>query len=96
MDENKLKAFLGSVFGTYSVRTIELAKDLDGKQTGFNVTFDKDTPVNFDTLSTVSEALGTRDINFGSEERSGGYCDTCAYSYTVTVVRIRAITKELP
>lgn len=49
----------------------------------------------FDDLSKLSEFFGTKNINMGTERRSGGYCETCHYSYTVNIVTIRDITKNL-
>lgn len=49
--------------------------------------------VTFDDLQKLADEFGTKKINFGSETRQGGYCDTCAYSYSVNVVRVEEITK---
>lgn len=49
----------------------------------------------FEDLLKLSEYFGTKNINFGSEVRRGGYCETCHYSYTVNIVTIRDITKNL-
>lgn len=39
--------------------------------------------VSFDRLTKLSELFQTKNINFGSETRQGGYCETCAYTYSV-------------
>lgn len=53
--------------------------------------------VTFDKLSAISVMFGgTKLIDIGSEERQGGYCETCAYSYTVAVVNVRGKGSELP
>lgn len=42
--------------------------------------------ITFEDLVKVSEALGTTRINLDNDVREGGYCETCRYSYTVTVL----------
>jgi hypothetical protein len=44
--------------------------------------------VDFAKLARLSRLFKTKDINFGSETRSGGYCETCSYTYGVVVIRI--------
>ncbi|MGN6107823.1 MAG: hypothetical protein ACTHU0_22135 [Kofleriaceae bacterium] len=46
----------------------------------------------FDNMCVLSEMFGTRKIDAGSERRSGGYCETCAYSYSVSTLCISEIT----
>lgn len=48
--------------------------------------------VTFDNLSKMSELFQTKNINFGSETRHGGYCETCAYTYSVTMIYINDAT----
>jgi hypothetical protein len=36
----------------------------------------------------ISELFDTKNINFGSETRHGGYCETCAYTYTVKTLTV--------
>lgn len=53
--------------------------------------------VTFDELSAISEALGTRHINLDNQVREGGYCETCRYSYSVTIITVMgAVLKDLP
>lgn len=40
----------------------------------------------FEDLVKVSKALGTTRINLDNQVREGGYCETCRYSYSVTVL----------
>lgn len=47
--------------------------------------------ITFDDLTMVSKALGTSKINLDSQTREGGYCETCRYSYTVTVLTVMDI-----
>jgi hypothetical protein len=64
----------------------------------FNVTFTgvdapvliefRDTDVSSQMLQALSEAFKTKNINFGTEERDDGYCETCSAPYTATVIRI--------
>lgn len=42
--------------------------------------------IKFEDLVEVSKALGTTRINIDSDVRERGYCETCRYSYTVTVL----------
>jgi hypothetical protein len=42
--------------------------------------------ITFESLVEVSKALGTTRINLDNDVREGGYCETCRYSYTVTVL----------
>lgn len=52
--------------------------------------------VTFEELSAISEALGTRAINLDNQVREGGYCETCRYSYTVTIITVlRAVLPDL-
>lgn len=44
--------------------------------------------VTFEDISKISLALGTTKINLGSEVREGGYCETCAFSYTIDVITV--------
>lgn len=74
------KAYRSQTWGANGVPTVVVETDSDGW------TFDK--------LTTLSELFGTTMINLGSEERSGGYCETCAYDYTVSVATIIGPTKN--
>ena len=47
--------------------------------------------ITFEDLQAVSQALGTTKINVDSETREGGYCETCRYSYSVTVITVMDI-----
>jgi galactitol-specific phosphotransferase system IIB component len=49
----------------------------------------------FDDLVNVSQKFGTKNINLGSEIHEGGHCETCAYSYTVNLIRIKDWTVEI-
>ena len=49
--------------------------------------------VTFADLEYLSETFGTKQINLDHDVREGGYCDTCRYSYTVTVITVMAITQ---
>lgn len=50
----------------------------------------------FEHLETISKAFGgTKLIDVGTEDRHGGYCETCAYSYTVAVVRVKDKAADL-
>ena len=42
--------------------------------------------VSFEDLVRVSKALGTTQINLDSQVRESGYCETCRYSYSITVL----------
>lgn len=43
----------------------------------------------FADLQAISDVFGgTKLIDIGSEDRGGGYCPTCAYSYTVALIKI--------
>ena len=50
--------------------------------------------ITFEELQEISKALGTTKINLDSETREGGYCDTCRYSYSITV--LTAMDVRLP
>lgn len=47
--------------------------------------------VSFEDLQRVSGLLGTTKINMDSEVREGGYCETCRYSYSITVLTVSDI-----
>lgn len=66
---------------------------LDHREGGFTVEF-RDHEVTFDDLMKLSETFGTKKINFGTETRNDGFCDTCSYSYSVCVVRVDDISEE--
>ena len=51
--------------------------------------------VTFDKLAALSDLFQTRKINLGTETREGGYCETCAYSYSVVVIRVEDIKVPL-
>jgi hypothetical protein len=55
-------------------------------------TFDK---VTFDNLAEASALFGTKAINVGSEEREGGYCETCRYSYSVAIVTVVGVGDQV-
>ena len=96
MDLKRIKEFMQSAFSG-SVREVTEAKNFKGEAiNGFDAEMCEGAPVNFDTLSKVAEAFGTKDINFSDETRTGGYCETCEYSYTIVTIRVRGLTKELP
>src|SRR5690242_6953133 len=44
--------------------------------------------ITFEELQAISKALGTTKINLDNETREGGYCETCRYSYSVTVLTV--------
>lgn len=44
--------------------------------------------VSFDKLAQLSELFQTKNINLGSETRQGGYCETCAYTYSVCKIYV--------
>jgi hypothetical protein len=44
--------------------------------------------ITFEDLQKVSDALGTTKINVDNDVREGGYCETCRYSYSVTVLTV--------
>lgn len=88
MNQNKtLTKKLQKLFDTNDVF---VKSDRDTVQVEFRY---RDT--SFDDLSKLSKYFGTKNINMGSEVRHGGYCETCSYSYTVNIVTIRDITKNL-
>ena len=47
----------------------------------------------FDDMMKLSNEFGTTNINFETEDREGGYCETCRYSYTVNSIIVKDITK---
>lgn len=68
------------------------ASELRCEGENFLITF-KDG-VTFADLAIISEIFGgTKAIDIGSEDRQGGYCETCAYSYTVAVVNVRGMAE---
>ena len=60
----------------------------------FHIVF-KYTDVTFALLQKISKAFGTTNINFGSETRDDGYCDTCSSPYSATIVRVEDVTKGM-
>jgi hypothetical protein len=44
--------------------------------------------ISFEDLVKVSKALGTTRINLDSQTREGGFCETCRYSYSITVLTV--------
>lgn len=44
--------------------------------------------ITFQDLVEISVALSTTRINLDNEVREGGYCETCRYSYSVTVLTV--------
>lgn len=55
---------------------------------GSMIVIETDEGCSFAQLQVLSEYFQTKDINMGSESREGGYCDTCAYSYSVAVITV--------
>lgn len=47
--------------------------------------------ISFEDLSKVATSLGTNKINIDNQVREGGYCETCRYSYSVTVLTVMDI-----
>lgn len=45
-----------------------------------------DTNITYKMLDNLSELLKTDSIDISSETREGGYCESCYYTYTVTVL----------
>lgn len=50
--------------------------------------------VTFEDLQKVSELFGTAKINLDNEIREGGYCETCRYSYSITVLTIMQVRRN--
>lgn len=46
----------------------------------------QDISVTYKMLDNLSDLLKTDDINLSTETREGGYCETCHYTYTVTII----------
>lgn len=59
----------------------------------FDIEFE-DRNTSFADMEEISKVFGTRNINFKSESREGGYCETCSYSYTVNIVTVADISGE--
>ena len=49
----------------------------------------------FSMLKKLSEFFGTEEIDVNSENREGGYCETCSYSYSVNIIEITNPTKNI-
>lgn len=47
----------------------------------------------FAWLEEIAEAFGTKHIDVRTETRSGGYCETCAYEYSVAILDVQKVTK---
>jgi hypothetical protein len=60
---------------------------------GFVICFEEHE-TSFDDLVKISEAFGTKVINFKSETREGGYCETCSYSYSVNLVSVDDVAEN--
>lgn len=72
------------------VQFLEPAANRPKKGLGLCITFskmyrfDREAPFNFDDLAYLSNLLGTRDINIGSENYREG-CETCDYGSRASI-----------
>ena len=80
MDKEELKTVLKKVFDGTGVyfKDVEWFTDKN-----FTIVFGDD--IEFKTMLIISELFDTKNINFGSETRSGGYCDTCGGKHITTL-----------
>ena len=83
---------------TEALRDLFDTSDLYASRSGDTVTVEfENRDTSFADLQMLSEFFGTKNINMGSEVRNGGYCcEACSYSYSVNIVTISGITKEVP
>lgn len=44
-------------------------------------------------MQELSELLGTRDLNLGTETRNISVQDTCDFEYDVSIIRVRGLTR---
>ena len=44
--------------------------------------------ITFEDLEKISNLFQTKKINLDNDVREGGYCETCRYSYSVTVLTV--------
>lgn len=71
------------------IDTVELLDDCGG----LRLTSHWDSCPTYDELRELSTLFGTNDINYVTESREAGYCETCCFSYDVTTVVVSSVTQ---
>lgn len=87
MTDHELRTRISELIGRH-IRVARREVDYRTKKPMLVIETDSDG-FSFDDMCEISLHYGTTNLNFESEDREGGHCDTCAHNYSVSVLYIR-------